>query len=852
MRRRAYGASSVVGLGLALVLLVAGCGGDPEPDGGDAPRVEIIVDDMGVPHIYAQSDDDLFFGYGYQLATDRLLQLEMWRRFAHGRRAEVLGADFKGSFGATALHDDKLVRLFDLPRWGKLDAELMKSEHPERWKLLQAWRSGINRRVEEVRSGAVPRPFGFGQDELDFLPEPWSEDDPLIVQKMIQLGLDQSLLYEILVTLLGQLAPSTLESAQIFKPAHATWTVAPEDLPAGAQGGSTTGGKPAAPAEKHALPPHAKSPAAWRHLSAVPKAGSNNWAVDGRFTDNGRPLLAGDPHLVFTLMGAMYALHLNSADRGGSFDVAGFAFVAAPGIFAGQTQGAIWAPTSAFGDVMDLWSVEITDAGARIGEQTVPLVTREEVIAIRGGQSESIVVRDVPGRGVIFDPGFAGVPVPLTSEGREVLLGWTGFSARSSLYFLELDRAQTVQEFDEAVQRVPELSYNWLSADARDISYRVSLEVPRRSAVAPGREPWRVMDGDDPKAFWPGGKLPLEQLPHGRAKERGFLATANNDPFGFTADGDPGNDAWYYGAFFDPGYRARRIDDELARLTKRGQVSVVDMQALQMDSRCLMSDTFLKLLQAAWAARGSDPALGELAARPGVERVVKLLTQEWDRKMKRDSAGAVAFHAFAHFTTAQAVEDDMIPLLFERVLEAAPFYVLKVAALALSGAYPKGDAVLQEGKHRIVLEGLAKTVDYLNARFGSVEPSHYRWGDVHLTNFDNAYGLGVALTQVPTDGGENTVNVAHSVFRRDFEVPKQWLSDYGPVERLVGRFDDAGVPEVWVNFPLGNVADRSSPHFDDLLDDWVEGRYRKLAFSRGEVEARAEQRRVLGSDMTAR
>jgi hypothetical protein len=88
----------------------------------------------------------------------------------------------------------------------------MKSEHPERWKLLQAWRSGINRRVEEVRSGAVPRPFGFGQDELDFLPEPWSEDDPLIVQKMIQLGLDQSLLYEILVTLLGQLAPSTLES----------------------------------------------------------------------------------------------------------------------------------------------------------------------------------------------------------------------------------------------------------------------------------------------------------------------------------------------------------------------------------------------------------------------------------------------------------------------------------------------------------------------------------------------------------------------------------------------------------------------------------------------------------------
>jgi hypothetical protein len=101
----------------------------------------------------------------------------------------------------------------------------------------------------------------------------------------------------------------------------------------------------------------------------------------------------------------------------------------------------MWAPTSAFGDVMDLWSVELTEGGARIGDQSVPVTTREEVIAIRGGQAESIVVREVPGYGVLFDPSFAGVPVPLTSEGREVLLGWTGFRPEP-LYFLELDRAE--------------------------------------------------------------------------------------------------------------------------------------------------------------------------------------------------------------------------------------------------------------------------------------------------------------------------------------------------------------------------------------------------------------------------
>jgi acyl-homoserine lactone acylase PvdQ len=101
------------------------------------------------------------------------------------------------------------------------------------------------------------------------------------------------------------------------------------------------------------------------------------------------------------------------------------------------------------------------------------------------------------------------------------------------------------------------------------------------------------------------------------------------------------------------------------------------------------------------------------------------------------------------------------------------------------------------------------------------------------------------LGTIPSDGGENTINVAHSVFRKDLKIPEQWLSDYGPVERMVARFDDDGVPEIWVNFPMGNVADRSSPHFDDLLQDWADGRYRKMPFRRDEVEARAEQRKFV-------
>jgi penicillin amidase len=838
---------------LALLLvfgwLVSACGS--QPDGRDTPAdagIEIIVDDMGVPHVYASNDEDLFYGYGYQLACDRMLQLEMWRRFAYGTRSAVLGADFAGSFGSTSLEDDKLVRLFGLPRWGARDAELMRSEYPERWKLVQAWREGINRRVREIRDGGVPRPFGFGAHELDFLPEEWARDDPFIVQKMIQLGLDQTLSFEILLTLLSDLAPNTLDSVRLFEPAHPAWAVPPEDMPeqAGHSTKAASEATPGAAKEARALPEWARNPALWRQLVAAPKAGSNNWAVDGRFTDNGKPMLAGDPHLVFTLMGAMYAIHLSSADRGGTFDAAGFAFAPAPGLFAGQTRGAMWAPTSAFGDVMDLWSVEQTPDGVKVGGEVVPTETREEVIEVRDGSDELITITDVPGYGVLFDPSFAGVPVPLAGDGRAVLLGWTGFRARSSLYFLELDRAETVDDFDAAVRRIPEMSYNWLAADANGIDYRVSLEVPKRNPIAPGREPWRVMNGDDPASLWTGDALSLDQLPHGRAEKRGWIATANNDPFGFTADGDPTNDGWYYGALFDPGYRAQRIHSELERLTKRGHVGLADMQALQTDDTSLMSDDFVELLSGAWSHVDTDDGLAEFRGRPDLALLVKLITKDWDRQMKRESPGALAFHAFAHFVTGQALEDDMIPLLYERVLQAAPFYLLKVAELALRGKYPKGDGVLQEGRDEIVLRGLEKTAELLTQRFGGVEPERYRWGDMHVTSFDNAFGLGMPLQSVPTNGGENTIDVAHSVFRKDFEIPEQWVSDYGPVERLVGRFDDAGVPELWVSFPLGNVADPASPHFSDMLDDWAEGRYRKLAFARNEVEQRAERRIELG------
>jgi penicillin amidase len=237
-----------------------------------------------------------------------------------------------------------------------------------------------------------------------------------------------------------------------------------------------------------------------------------------------------------------------------------------------------------------------------------------------------------------------------------------------------------------------------------------------------------------------------------------------------------------------------------------------------------------------------DPALAAYQNRADLATLRKLLVHDWDRRMARDSSGALALHAFAHLLAAEVIEDDITSLVFERVLDAAPYYILKVAALALQGAYPEGAKILQGGRDAVILRALDNTARFLSARFGGVDPSRYRWADMHVSSFDDAYGVGVKLLQVPTDGGENTVNVSHSVFRTDLKIPSKWVSRYGPIARTVGGFDADGKPHVFVNFPLGNVADRASAHFADALDGWVEGRYRKMLFERAEIEAATERR----------
>lgn len=798
--------------------------------------VEILIDDRGIPHIYGQTDLDVSYASGYQMATDRLFQMDLTRRRALGRQAEVLGPELVGQ--------DEISRIFDLSRWGAANVDRLRTEDPDAYRLIVAWLAGVNARVAQVVAGEVPLPYGFGPGEADYLPEPWTIQEHSAIGKLLMLGNSNSLERELLTTIVQRNFPEAYASIELCRPAFPVTTMPPDELPAPApwRPGVQHPAGPRIPATDQELADALE--ALHRSMAHIPHVGSNNWAVDGSLTASGRPLIANDPHQPLQSPSLMHMQHLNSADAGGQIDVIGWSFAGTAGIQLGHNRHVQWAATTNFADVMDIWEVEVTGDQVRVGDQMVTVEVRNEVIGVAGEGPQMLEVRDVPGYGVLLPNDI--VPLPIAAPGNALLLNWTGFSASAEEQtFGAMAAATNLDEYDAAADIMEVGGFNFVAATTEGITYRVNIHVPDRGDPSARPMPSLVVDGNDPGSLWNGEFLPSEQLPRSRAQTRGWLATANNDPWGFTFDGDVSNDPWYYGYFYASGFRAQRIDEELTRLAELGGITIEDMQALQTDTHSTASDQLLPILEQAWGNLGSDPELAAYEGRPELQTLYTLLTETWDQRMERDRPGALVFHLYLMMLTDEVLRDEL-SILYNTVLSAEATFVVKIPVLAMLDQYPDSAQILGASRDVVALETLSRVASLLQNVYGDVDPAGYTWGDMHGTDLTNPYGGELYGGWWPSDGGEDTVNVSSSTFLDEAgNVADRFDSHDGAIFRMVTTFAADGTPQTYYNFPPGNSADPQSPHFDDTRDGWLEDEYVYLPFAREEIEAVTEQTIVL-------
>jgi penicillin G amidase len=726
-----------------------------------------------------------------------------------------------------------------IPGWGRAGALRAQTEQPELFALAVAWTSGVNRRIDEVLAGDAPMPYGFTY--LDYMPERWSVVDAFAIGKLLLFGNANLIEYEILATILKQYLPDLYANFSLFQPLEPSFTMPPDERPASPT--LPMGTSAPAPLPRRELPADFASRMQRFSEKMAPfrPGASNNWAIGGEHTFNGRPLIASDPHQPLESPSLFWVHHLNSADAGGMIDTIGFNFAGTPAIQLGHNRRVAWTATTTYPDNQDLYDVRATSAYAMVEGRGVILMAHDEMIQVRGEATpRQVRVERVPGYGVLLPEDLA--PLPIVSEpGRNRLLYvWTGFRPTNEFsIFRRYATAATAADVADAAGEFEIGTFNWVSADADGVAYRSGMLVPDRGMPTTRDFSFTVRDGTDLSTYWTGEWLSRDELMDSTGGARGWIATANNDPFGFTQDGEVIGDPWYYGVFFDPGTRGMRIDNEITRLTARGpgSITIEDMEALQTDTFSIFADRLIPLIEAAWGRVDTEMDLMAFRGRADLATLVALLGA-WDRHMDRDEAAPVAYDAFVFNLIARALGDDFAAV-FEPVLSASTTTMMKWTTLAVDGSFPNGDMLLQEGRDVLILSALSDASLYLTDRFGGPDPAinPYTWGDIHGTRFDNPAGGMLDGGWVPTDGADGTVNVSDANFFASGDTPMRLESGAGPIYRTIYSFDDDGTPRATTNFPRGVAGEPDSPHWADTLDDWVAGTYRPLLFRRAEIEA---------------
>jgi penicillin amidase len=513
-------------------------------------------------------------------------------------------------------------------------------------------------------------------------------------------------------------------------------------------------------------------------------AGSNAWAVGGRRTTSGLPLIGGDPHRTLESPGVYVQVRLACEDPDDSFDVAGFTFPGVPGVqhFAHAGQVA-WAITNACADYQDVFEESLDD----VVEQ------REELVPVRDADPVAVEVAATV-RGPLFEIDREGNR-GLSLRDAATVLGDLGFEA-----LLPLLRARTVDDVDTALDAWVEPGNNVVIADAQGaVRFRNAGRVP----VHPAASRRGIVVSIDPEGGWDGWvELPRYDIP-----PHGEVVTANEHR---------GTESELIGNTFAPRHRAERLR---SLLRDRDDLAPGDFEAFHNDTLNT-------------AAVGPVAMIRELSPTAAGAEVQRLIT-DWDGRMEADSAGAAAFAAWRSALTRRLVDEPALAGLRDSSAHGAVFAVF----LDLT-------AWVGLALETLVAAGEPFGIDVRRLATAALDDAAGHppiWGATHVFGPTHAFDLGdqdLVAPEVPAVAVAGDIDCV----RCTGCLPAITDACYrGSVARYVWDLSGLGTSG-WV-VPMGAAGDPRSPHHTDQLDAWTEGRLLPIVTDWGQLSEVSEERR---------
>ncbi|MGR3501189.1 penicillin acylase family protein [Pseudaestuariivita sp.] len=768
--------------------------------GLEAP-LEIVRNNANVPHIFGQSDADVFLGLGYAHAQDRLWQMMTLRRTAQGRLSEV--------FGTRTVEIDTLLRRFDIY---PLSVQSVAAQTPETLAALEAYAAGVNARIDEINRDAL----GRGAPEFFLFPgplAPWKPADSIAIIKLMALQLSAHLEDEVLRAQASLLLPDADRLADIMP-----------DIPGA--------GVAALPEYAEIFPgvePSFASLDQTRHpLDPRPLRGlggaSNAWAAASARSASGSALLANDPHLGLTAPTIWYLARLELESGG----VIGGTIPGMPVVLVGRSDRLGWAITSSYLDDQDVFIERLNPANPEEVETPsgfAPMRTRRTIVNIKEAEPVTLTLRWTENGPVL--PGSAYNLSAITPPGHVAALSWTALSPRdtSMSAALALMQAKDVDAGLAAGELYVAPSQNLTLADsAGNVAMKTIGAMPRRDAA-------HQSQGRIPSPGWIAanrwqGRLPYSANPEFRMPVGGIVGNTNNKvvarPF--------------------PLHVSHRWGD-----SQRVQRWQLLMQSREVHTR----DSFIEaqLDTVSSAARTLLPLIGgelwftgEAAPAGTPERLrqdaLRLLA-DWNGEMNEHLPEPLLYAAWMRALQDRLIRDEL-GTVADRFTHVEPLFLERVFR-DVDGASVWCD-VIQSAAVESCTDTARRALDdalvWISDTYGD-QLASLRWGDAHQATHDHQTLGGVPLLRYfvnirqSTSGGDHTLLRGRTSGTGD----DPFHNVHGAGYRGVYDFRDPD-SSVFVT-ATGQSGHLFSRHYDDMGVLWRRGEYVPMSLDEGLARAAA-------------
>jgi len=763
--------------------------------------VEILRDQWGINHIYAENQEDLFFAQGYAAAKDRLFQFEIWRRQATGTTAEMLGP--------RALKRDIGARLFKYR--GNMQDE-MNYYHEDGVAIIDAYTHGVNAYIDEVLKQPEELPIEF--ELLGIAPKKWTPEVVISRHQGLLGNINQELNIGRAVATIG---PNAVKKLMWFHPREPNITLDPsitkEVLALDILELYQAYRKGIEFEAADLLPKYASKIS----LLEIPETqiipddshaiGSNNWVISGSKMKDGNTYMANDPHRKIAVPSLRYMVHLNAP----GWDVIGGGEPEIPGISIGHNTFGTWGLTVYSTDGEDLYIYDINPENHRQYRHNNEWVNMHSI-------TETIQVKDQANVEVLLNYSLHG-PITLIDtiglKAYAVKCAWLEPGGAPYLASLRMDQAKSWEEFRAACNYSHIPGENMIWADqAGNIGWQAVGIAPIRnnfSGLVPvpgnGTYEWE-------------GYLPIIEKPNTLNPAKGFIATANQNvtPENYTH----WNAVGY--TWSDP-FRGNRIDEVLS---PHDSLTLEDLTSLQVD--------YLSL-----PARALIPMLLKIPFQ-GRNNKAKSKLKDWDYRLDPHSIEAAIYAAFE-----RALEQLAHELLVPTEVQS---FITRINLTKLIGwlSEPSSEifgSIPEKTRTALLTQAFQRGVESLTQKLGP-DMTQWQYGQAKLKHTYLEHALGKWVDEKT----QKLLNLGPLPRGGNAYTPGSTGSDYqqrsGASFRMIVNTGDWDAT-IATNGP-GQSGNPASPFYNNLFEPWTQDRYFPLYFDRSKIEAVTVHTNILMPD----